>query len=72
MEENNLAKMEDILESTTRLIANIASYKIKYTEIDNFMKNIKRSISDISLSTFSVPLPPSSLSRIANAASSLN
>lgn len=44
MEENNLAKMEDILESTTRLIANIASYKIKYTEIDNFMKNIKRSL----------------------------
>ncbi|HAJ95942.1 MAG TPA: ATP phosphoribosyltransferase, partial [Actinobacteria bacterium] len=30
MEENNLAEMENIMESTTRLIANIASYKIKY------------------------------------------
>lgn len=44
MEENNLAEMENIMESTTRLIANIASYKIKYSEIDSFIKNIKESL----------------------------
>lgn len=44
MEENNLAEMENIMESTTRLIANIASYKIKYNEIDSFIKNIKKSL----------------------------
>lgn len=44
MKENNLVEMENIMESTTRLIANIASYKIKYGEIDNFMKKIKTSI----------------------------
>jgi len=41
MRENDLVEMEDIMESTTRLIANIASYKIKYDEIDAFMKRIK-------------------------------
>jgi ATP phosphoribosyltransferase len=41
LKENNLVEMEDIMESTTRLIANIASYKIKYGEIDAFMKRIK-------------------------------
>jgi hypothetical protein len=29
------------MESTTRLIANIASYKIKYGEIEGFIKRIK-------------------------------
>jgi ATP phosphoribosyltransferase len=42
MKENNLVEMEDIMESTTRLIANIASYKIKYGEINAFMKRIKK------------------------------
>jgi ATP phosphoribosyltransferase len=42
MRENNLVEMEDIMESTTRLIANIASYKIKYGKIDAFMKRIKK------------------------------
>jgi ATP phosphoribosyltransferase len=41
MSENNLVEMEDIMESTTRLIANIASYKIKYSEIDIFINKIK-------------------------------
>jgi ATP phosphoribosyltransferase len=44
MKENNLVEMEDIMESTTRLIANIASYKIKYGEIDAFMKRIKKNL----------------------------
>ncbi len=44
MDENNLIEMENIMESTTRLIANIASYKIKYSEIDSFIKKIKRSL----------------------------
>jgi len=41
LKENNLVEMENILESTTRLIANIASYKVKYSEIDSFIKKIK-------------------------------
>ena len=41
IKENNLVEMGDIMESSTRLIANIASYKIKYGEIDAFIKKIK-------------------------------
>jgi len=41
IKENNLVEMGDIMESSTRLIANIASYKIKYGEIDSFIKKIK-------------------------------
>jgi ATP phosphoribosyltransferase len=41
LEENNLVEMEDIMESTNRLIANITSYKIKYGEIGAFIDRIK-------------------------------
>jgi len=41
LEDNNLVEMENIMESTTRLIANIASYKIKYGAIEKFIKKIK-------------------------------
>lgn len=44
LKENNLVEMENIMESTTRIIANIASYKIKYGEIDNFIKKIKTTL----------------------------
>ena len=44
LEENNLVEMEEIAVSTTRLIANIASYRVKYDLISNFINNIKNVI----------------------------
>jgi len=44
LEDNNLVIMEDIMESTTRLIANIASYKIKYGRIDAFVNKIRTAL----------------------------
>ncbi|GAI08027.1 unnamed protein product, partial [marine sediment metagenome] len=44
LEENNLVEMEEIVVSTTRLIANITSYRIKYDLIRNFVNNIKNVI----------------------------
>ncbi len=40
--ENELVEMESIMLSTTRLIANIASYRIKYRLIKQFMDNIEK------------------------------
>ncbi len=41
LEENNLVEMGEIAVSTTRLIANITSYRVKYDLISNFINNIK-------------------------------
>ena len=42
MKDNDLVEMEDIMISTTRLIANIASYKIKYSQISKLLDNIRK------------------------------
>jgi len=44
LEHNNLVEMEEITVSTTRLIANTASYRIKYDLINNFVSKIKNAI----------------------------
>jgi len=44
LEENNLVEMDEIVVSTTRLIANITSYRVKYDLISNFTNNIKNVI----------------------------
>ncbi|MBN2072662.1 MAG: ATP phosphoribosyltransferase [Actinobacteria bacterium] len=44
MEENNLVEMENIAESTTRLIANPASYRVKYRSIRGFVDKLKKVI----------------------------
>lgn len=44
LKENNLVEMEEIAVSTTRLIANITSYRVKYDLINNFMNKIKNVI----------------------------
>jgi len=44
LEENDLMEMEEVVVSTTRLIANITSYRIKYDLISNFMNKIKNVI----------------------------
>jgi ATP phosphoribosyltransferase len=44
LKENNLVEMENIVESTTRLIANIASYRVKYKRIRDFMNRIRKVI----------------------------
>lgn len=42
--ENNLVEMEDVIESTTRLIANTASYRVKYKRIRDFINRLKKAI----------------------------
>ncbi len=44
LEHNNLVEMEEITVSTTRLIANTASYRIKYDLINDFVSKIKNAI----------------------------
>jgi ATP phosphoribosyltransferase len=44
LEENNLVEMEEIAVSTTRMIANITSYRVKYSLINNFINKIKNVI----------------------------
>jgi len=44
LEENNLMEMEEVFISTTRLIANITSYRVKYDLISKFMNKIKNVI----------------------------
>jgi len=44
LKQNNLVEMEDVMTSTTRLIANIAGFKTNYAMINNFIKNIKKAI----------------------------
>lgn len=46
LEENNLVEMEEIAVSTTRLIANITSYRVKYDMISDFVNKIKNVISN--------------------------
>jgi ATP phosphoribosyltransferase len=41
LEENNLAEMEEIAVSTTRIIANVTSYRVKYNSINSFINKIK-------------------------------
>lgn len=45
MEENNLVEMETVFESTTRLIANEVSYRVKNEIIENFINSLKKVIS---------------------------
>lgn len=47
LKENNLVEMEEIFISTARVIANMASYRIKYVEISDFIKKIKGAIKNI-------------------------
>jgi len=44
LEENDLMEMEEVIVSTTRLIANITSYRVKYDLISKFMNKIKNVI----------------------------
>jgi ATP phosphoribosyltransferase len=44
LKENNLVEMDNIMESSTRLIANIAGYKLKYDVIKRFIERIKKAI----------------------------
>src|SRR4030042_6988576 len=44
LEENNLMEMEEVFISTTRMIANITSYRVKYDLISKFMNKIKNVI----------------------------
>ncbi|MDD5658896.1 MAG: ATP phosphoribosyltransferase [Actinomycetota bacterium] len=41
MTENNLVEMENVAESTTRLIANEVSYRVKNDIIENFINSLK-------------------------------
>lgn len=42
LKENNLVEMESVMNSTTRLIANMVSYRLKYDQINNLQNNIKK------------------------------
>ena len=42
IKDNDLVEMESIMTSTTRLIANIASYKIKYVQIKKLLESFKK------------------------------
>ena len=44
LKENNLVEMESIMVSTTRLIANIVSYRTKHELIDDFVNRIREVI----------------------------
>ena len=44
LKENNLVEMEEVAVSTTRIIANITSYRVKYDLINNFINKIKKVI----------------------------
>jgi len=44
MAENNLVEMESVVESTTRLIANEVSYRVKNETIENFINSLKKVI----------------------------
>jgi len=46
LRDNNLVEMENIMVSTTRLIANIVSYRVKHNLINNFVNNIKRVVNE--------------------------
>ena len=46
LEENNLVEMEEVLNSTTRLIANTVSYRLKFNKINDFVNNIKSVIAE--------------------------
>lgn len=46
LKDNNLVEMENIMVSTTRLIANIVSYRVKHNLINNFVNNIKRVVNE--------------------------
>ncbi len=41
LKENNLVEMEEVAVSTTRIIANITSYRVKYDLVNNFINKIK-------------------------------
>jgi len=44
LEENNLVEMEEVLNSTTRLISNTVSYRLKFSIINEFINNIKLAV----------------------------
>ena len=44
LKENNLVEMENVMTSTTRLIANTVSYRLKFDKINEFMEKIQKSV----------------------------
>lgn len=44
LKENDLVEMETIMVSTTRLVANMVSYRVKYEEINEFTERIGKVI----------------------------
>jgi len=44
LSENNLEEVEELLVSTTRLIANKVSYRLKYDMIEDLMKRIGKTL----------------------------
>lgn len=44
LKENDLVEMENIMVSTTRLIANTVSYRVKHAQINEFMERIGRAV----------------------------
>ena len=44
MIENDLVEMETVAQSTTRLIANEVSYRVKNETIENFINSLKKVI----------------------------
>ena len=47
LEENNLVEMESVFNSTTRLIANMVSYRLKFEKINDFIKKLRAVINQI-------------------------
>jgi ATP phosphoribosyltransferase len=41
LKENDLVEMESVFDSTTRLIANTVSYRLKFEKINEFVKRLK-------------------------------
>lgn len=46
LEENELVEMENVVVSTTRLIANIVSYRTKYNRVNDFVNRISKIIEE--------------------------
>ncbi|MFO7928658.1 MAG: ATP phosphoribosyltransferase [Candidatus Humimicrobiaceae bacterium] len=46
LRENDLVEMENVMVSTTRLVANMVSYRTKYDRIDSFVNGISKAIKE--------------------------
>ncbi|MEA2016057.1 MAG: ATP phosphoribosyltransferase [Actinomycetota bacterium] len=47
LKENKLVEMEEVAVSTTRIIANITSYRVKHDLINNFINKIKKAMKQV-------------------------